>query len=206
MRRKNPKKLTAAARRKNWEIALSRLPRRKPTAAAMRKNWEIVLPGLALDAMEDHKDGVAAAMVYCIKLDMEFPDWLNDRLVQQQVEASFSASRPPRQKQLHCKMETFMKNLVRYWAVSSCEKPEKKAVQLPETHNRVNRHRAIARTGKRSTKFDDAAEMLEGTGFGVNTGEMRKSYYAFRHIFGSRFLSLYVANRIIAAEMAHPQR
>ena len=92
------------------------------------------------------------------------------------------------------------RNLVRYWAVSSCEKPEKNAVQLPETYN----HRAIARTGKRSTKFDDAAEMLEGTGFGVNTGEMRKSYYAFRHIFGSRFLSLYVANRIIAAEMAQP--
>jgi hypothetical protein len=190
MRRTNPKKLTAAARRKNWEIALSRLPRRKPTAAAMRKNWEIVLPGLALDAMEDHKDGVAAAMVYCIKLDMEFPDWLNDRLVERQVESFFSASRPPRQKQLHC-------------AVSSCEKPEKKAVQLPETYNRVNRHRAIARTGKGSTKFDYAAQMLEGTGFGVNTSEMRKSYYAFRHIFGSRFLSLYVANSIIAADTAY---
>jgi hypothetical protein len=152
---------------------------KKPAPAPSREYWkEIILPELALSAMRRHKDGLAAAMVYCTKLGVPFPGWVRDRLAAQQTLTTLSASRR-RQKYLHRKKEHFMKNLVRYWAVVLSEKPEKH-------HN----------------KWDDVVDALDGSIFATDDASgLKKSYYAFRQMFGSRFLGDYVARRILAAEI-----
>lgn len=155
----------------------------KPAAAAFWR--ETLLPELPLSAMRSHKDGLAAAMAYCTILGMPFPDWVRERLLERQVLTSLSASRPG-QKHLRSKMELFLKNAVRYEAVRCSERPK-----------------------KRSNKFDDAVEMLDGTLFKIDTSGLKKSYYAFEKIFAtpsgkpSRRLSRYVAQRIIAADIAN---
>jgi len=155
-----------------------RRAKRKPEPALSPQEWGLIFDGVALSAMRNHKQSLAAALVYSNALGQELPDWAREQLAAEQFVTSFSTQKHRRaSRRLHQQMESFANDLVRYEAVRLSERPEK-------SHD----------------KFKAAvALLLKGSVAICDESGMKKSYYSFLRMFGSRKLSNYVSRSVIVS-------
>jgi hypothetical protein len=147
----------------------------------------VSLSDSALSKMRDHPEGLAAALVYCNALGLSFPAWVSNTLTSRQLLMIFSARRPRQNKVLR-QMKVFSNHLLRYYC--AC-------------------HFAGPRSRDGNDKMERVFEQIDGLAFadGVriapkDSSGLKKSYYKFQRMFGSRMLSRYVADTVVAAWMS----
>jgi hypothetical protein len=177
----------------------------------------------ALEAMRTYKDpkrdkdglyGLVAALGFIVALDLEFPDWVKNRLV---AMAALTICRggARRQNKLRRKMGIFENDLVRYCCVVMCdsEKNPTRYVEMKTFIKILNRQKLNRREsaqftkspakrnhGRRSTIFEDAFEQIQHRYFAPeDSSGMRQSYYRVQRMFKSKRLANFVAVRVVTA-------